>query len=358
MKRRHFAAIAPVCGVCRQEAGAESPLELGRVLLEEAEDVLEGLLLCPRCQREYPIIDGVPLLLPGLRAYVEQNIFHLIFRDDLSEVTESLLGDCCGAGSALDQTRQHLSSYAFGHYGDLDPGGPPPQPSLLAILEEGLRRAGGPLPGDGPILDLGCSVGRTSFALAERYDRLVLGVDVNFSMLRLASRLLRRGEISYPLRRVGLVYERRRFPARFPRAHNVDFWACDAQALPLPARRGALLSSLNLLDCVASPYQHLQSIARVLAPGARAIVATPYDWSPGATPIEGWIGGHSQRGPEAGRSEAAMRALLQPSTHPAALRGLEFVAEAGALPWAVRIHDRSTMHYQVHLVVAQATGEE
>jgi SAM-dependent methyltransferase len=355
MKYRHFAAFAPVCGVCRQVSGTEHSLQLSRVMAEEQDDVLEGLLLCPGCQREYPILDGIPLLLPGLRAYVEQNIFHLICRDDLSEVTESLLGDCCGPGSPLDQTRQQLSTYGFGHYGDLDPERTgPAAPSLLHILEEGLRRAGEPA--DGPLLDLGCSAGRTSFALAERYDRLVLGVDLNFAMLRLASRVLRRGEVGYPLRRVGVVYDRRRFRAAFPRAENVDFWACDAQFLPLPAGRCGLVASLNLLDCVASPYQHLQAIAAALRPGARAVIATPYDWSPGATAIEGWIGGHSQRGPEGGRSEAALRALLQPGGHPAALPGLALLAEAASLPWAVRIHDRSTMSYQVHLVVVQAAA--
>ena len=353
MKRAHFEALAPVCAVCRG-AGLEAPLRVGRVVREEGADVLEGILQCSNggCQREYPILDGIPILVPALRAYVAQNIFPILRRSDLSGTMESILGDCCGPGSAFDQTRQHLSTYAWGHYSDLDPleAGNPPL-SLLGLLEQGLSLAGPP--GAGPVLDAGCSVGRSTFELAARHDGLVLGIDLSFSMLRVASHALRAGEIRYPRRRVGVVYDERAFPARFPRSEQVDFWACDAESLPFPARTFSLVNSLNLLDCLPSPREHLVALARVLAPGARAILCTPYDWSLAATPIEGWIGGHSQRGPEAGSSSLALRALLTPGAHPASVEGLSLVAESEALSWLVRLHERSAVQYASHLVVVE-----
>ena len=76
------------------------------------------------------------------------------------------------------------------------------------------------------------------------------------------------------------------------------------------------------------------------------ILATPYDWSPSATPVESWLGGHSQRGAHRGASEPVLHALL-------AEAGLEVIAEEPHLPWRVRLHERSSVDYDVHLVVAR-----
>ena len=123
MRRRHLEALRPVCPVCRTAGGGENPLLLADVRREEGDHVVEGTLRCPSpsCQREYPILDGIPLLIANLRSYVAGAIDQINAREDLDATTESLLGDCCGPGSSYDATRQHLSTYAWDHYGDLDP---------------------------------------------------------------------------------------------------------------------------------------------------------------------------------------------------------------------------------------------
>ncbi|HKS24316.1 MAG TPA: hypothetical protein VJZ76_16060, partial [Thermoanaerobaculia bacterium] len=87
-------------------------------------------------------------------------------------------------------------------------------------------------------------------------------------------------------------------------------------------------------------------LARVVHAGGTAVVATPYDWSPASTPMENWIGGHSQRGPHGGAPEPLLRAVL-------AEEGFEIVEERERLPWRVRLHDRSSVEYEVHAVVAR-----
>ena len=321
---------------------------------------MEGVLHCPgeSCRQEYPILDGVPIIVPRVRAYVSENLPHIMSREDVSPLLESLIGDCSGPGSVLDSTRQYLSSYGAGHYDDLDPEREREargKGSVLEVLERGLELAG-PLP-LGPTLDVGCSVGRPAFELAQRRPGLVLGVDLNFAMLRVASRALRAGVACYPRRRGGLVYERREFPLDLPGAERVDFWACDALALPFADATFALATSLNVLDCVPVPRDHLAGLGRVLLPSGRAILSSPYDWSPGATPVEGWLGGHSQRHGEAGSSESLLRALLTPGAHPASVANLRLLAEVEGLPWTVRLHDRYSANYSVHLVVAEAVQD-
>ena len=370
MRRSHFEAFAPVCPVCRTVEGPGSPLRLAQVAAETDGQILEGALHCtnPACQREFPILDGLPLIIGSIRQYVSDHFLSIHARRDLGQFAESLVGDCCGPNTAFDQMRQHLSSYAWDHYGDLDPqeaAGEPRPGSMLASLEAGLALAGwGPRgqnstsPGvagqpAGPILDAGCSVGRGTFALAERTSELVLGVDLHYAMLRLAGEVLRGGVVRYPRRRTGLIYERREFPVPFRNQENVDFWACDVTALPFPAGTFSLATSLNLLDCVHSPHELLVSLGRVLKPAGRAVLTNPYDWSPAATPVEAWLGGHSQRSPLAGSCEAVLRQLLAPGMHPGSVNTLKLVAEREGLPWQVRLHDRSTMTYRAHLVVAE-----
>lgn len=361
MKLEHFERLQPICPHCRQKEGLETPLIIGSILTEEADVITQGILLCPapQCQKEYPVIDGIPIIVDDLRTYVSQNILPVLWRPDLEPEMESLLGDCCGPSSAFNAHRQNLSSYTFDHYGDLDPdesGTSPSSPGcILNVARKGIDLAATPPPG--PIVDIGCSVGRTAFELAAHSDELVLGVDLGFDMLRVAARVLQKGVVTYPRRRVGMAYDRREFPVAMENTGNVDFWACDATALPLPASRFSLATSFNVIDCLNSPFDHLQSLDRILAVGAQAILSTPYDWSVTATPIESWMGGHSQRSENNGDSEAILKSLLSGGSHPMALNNLRLVKEIPDLPWSVRLHDRSYMQYKSHLVVIESVAD-
>jgi SAM-dependent methyltransferase/uncharacterized protein YbaR (Trm112 family) len=357
MRRAHFETIHPVCPVCRPGDGVGFPLGIAGVAREENGHIVEGVLHCSngQCLCEFPIVDGVPVIVANIRKYVSDKIFAITARRDLGDVVESMLGDCCGPGSAFDVTRQHLSSYVWDHYGDLDAAEAESEPrpgSMLASLEAGLKLAGSVRPG--LMLDAGCSVGRSTFALAQYSQGLVLGVDLHFAMLRVASEILRHGTVKYSRRRTGLVYERREFPAHFAKSENVDFWACDAAALPFAAGKFSMAVNLNLLDCVYSPKDLLSSLAHAVMTGGKVVLSCPYDWSASATPIEGWIGGHSQRSPLGGSCEAVLRTLLTPGG-PGSVNGLKLTAEREGPEWHVRLHDRSTMTYKVHLVVAERT---
>ena len=351
MRRDHFERLKPLCPVCRNR-GSGGWLAVASVVAEVEGQIVEGALRCleESCLSEFPVIDGIPLIVGNLRSYVSSGIDQIYGRGDLSAETESLLGDCCGPGSAFDVTRQQLSIYGWDHYGD--PGAE--AGSAMRVLARGLELVG-TMP-DGPVLDVGCAVGGTTFEVAARTGRMALGVDLSFAMLRVAAAALREGRVCYPLRRVGLVYDRQEAAVEVAGSERVDFWAGDALALPFEAGAFAGVVALNILDCVSSPLSLLLEIARVLAPGGWAILATPYDWSPHATPVEAWIGGHSQRGPAAGAGEPMLRALLARGSHPNRVEGLELVAEELEVPWRVRMHSRSTIDYRVHLAVARKSS--
>ena len=317
MRRGHFETLRPLCPLCR------STLTIHSVFRETAGVVVEGILTCSNgdCLREYPIVDGIPIVVGPIRAWLSANPLQLLLRDDLSPEMESLIGDVLGAGSAYDTLRQHTGIYAE-----------------AAPFDAGVES-------DGPAIDTGCATGVNTFALAARLQCLTLGVDLNFAMLRVATAALRERRLRYARRRVGLVYDRREVEVDVPHPELLDFWCCDVAALPFAGATFDLATSINVIDCVASPKGAIDEIARILRPGGRAVITTPYDWSPSATPVEQWLGGHSQRGPHQGASEPLLRSLLAD--------GFEIERDDPNVPWRVRLHDRSSMEYSVHLVVGR-----
>ena len=349
MRQGHFAALQPLCPRC-QLAGHASHLQINSAWETDGDIIWMGILHCPanECRLEFPIIDGVPIIVADVRSYLASSGGQLLRRHDLPESLETLLGDASGPASEFDQTRQHLSIYAWSHYGEFDEleDEDPATDGIVECLNAGISLG----IGSSPAIDLGCAVGRTTFELAMQTGGQALGIDANFAMLQMAQRLLRFGEVTYERRRTGLVYDRRKFAVRLPGAHNADFWACDALALPFDTAAFGTALALNLLDCVASPVDLLREIQRLLRPGGRGIIATPFDWSPAATAVEAWIGGHSQRGRDGGDGPSRLLTALGTDTTVAGLGGLEVMGNVTAVNWRARLHSRSSVSYRNYVL--------
>lgn len=359
MRRGHLEAFRPVCPLCVRLGRGVPPLVPAVVNQSDGDEILAGILHCsnPACQHEYPIFDGMPIIVPELQRLLSEHGVEILLRDDLDPMLESLAGDALGADSWFSVVRQTISTYGWDAYADLDPDeetsadGPVPG-AAIRCLDRLLALAGPTNPEQVPerVIDLGCAAGRTSFRLAELHPgALVLGLDVNLGLLRLARQAMA-GSVSYPRRRVGIVYDRRRFPVDFPASDRVDFWACDALALPFHAGSADLAVALNLLDCVSAPRDLLAALADLVRPPGKVLLATPYDWSTRATPTEAWIGGHSQRAPHAGGAEIFLHELLTAGAHPRSVPGLTLLGEAESWPWQTRLHARSVLQYRTHLV--------
>ncbi len=361
MRRGHFEAFRPVCPLCLAAGRHAAPLVIAEIFAEAGGDIEAAILHCPAagCRQEYPVIDGVPVIVADMASVLAQRGAELLLRHDLPAPLESLVGDALGQESWLDAARQVASTYGWDSYAAFDPaeraqeGGP--VPGAAARCMNRLIDFIGQPPG-GLALDLGCSGGGSSFALAARApDALVLGIDINPGLLRLARRAMR-GVVAYPRRRIGLVYDRRCFTVDLAGAARVDFWMCDAAALPFPESTASLTAALNVLDCVPAPSALLSELARVTRAGGHMLLASPYDWSVRATPVQHWVGGHSQRADHEGAAESFLRTLLTPGAHPHSVAGVDMIGEVARWPWQTRLHDRSHVTYATHLVAAMRTS--
>jgi SAM-dependent methyltransferase len=305
--------------------------------------VRHGVLVCaaPDCGARFPVIDGLAVLVPDLEHYLAEAAVYLLMRDDLPGDTVDLLGAHLPPGSYYDAARQHLSSYARDHYGSFDPAetdeiGPG---SSWNLVETGLTHAGSV---DGPIVEFGCATGGGCFRIAERLGLPVLGIDLSAPLIRLATEIGRSGRVRYPRRSAGTAYVEHAFPLPFQRRELVDFWLADALSPPLEPGSAGLVLAINLFDCVKDPARLVATIADMLRPGGKAILATPFDWSVAATPRDRWFGGKSVLDSPPSMKEAI-----------AAEPRLDIIACETDLPWSIRLHDRATMAYRVEMQIVR-----
>lgn len=341
MRPEIFEELAPVCPRCLHGRAGEHPLVIAERVEERGDQLWHGILHCSNsgCWLEFPVVDGVPVIVADPPGFLQSARAQVLVRDDLPGVMAGLLGDALGPGE-FDTTRQHLSIYAQAHFSDWAGDG---APDILVTLDAGLTTLGEVR---GPAIDLGGAVGRGGWELALTAAP-VLVADLNIAFLRLAQRLALGGEAWFDRRRVGLVYDPTRIvlPAG-RRGARLDFWAVDAMALPFRPGAFGLATAINLVDSVSGPSEAVAEAARVLRPGGGAVFATPHDWSANAADPARWMGGHSQRGPSGGAAEPVLTATL-------GHHGLEPVAERHDLPWTLRLHDRAEMRYRLHLVACR-----
>ena len=342
MYRAHLERLLPVCPVCRLARGVESILTLGQIAREQDGEILEGTLICsnPACQREHPILDGIPIVLADAPSWFQNQILGILRRDDLTPFTESLLGDLGGQGSSLDRDRGNNSVYADAHWAQgrscyLD--------LFEAVMPLLMHRP------QGVWLDIGCSLGRGTVELARTTGELAVGLDLNFSMLRVAQRIRRERRVRYSKRRVGLVFDPVDYEVPDLPAEQVSFWCADVAMIPFADGVFAGSLAMNMLDCAQSPLGLLFEMGRVTAPGSESILCTPFDWAVGASAPADWIGGHSQRlTPSAGSSVAELRRILSEDRAAGVDTGLHIEAELDRVPWRLRLHERSVTEYEVY----------
>lgn len=344
MRTDIFDEIAPVCPRCLHLSQAEHPLAIAEQGEMRAGQLWHGILHCTNteCWQEYPVIDGVPVITPDPSDFLTRAQHQILRRPTLPGALDGLLGDALGQGSEFDRDRQHISLYAGSQFADWADA-PSTDAPFANVVERALAMAD---LGTGPAVDLGCGVGRAAWEIAAQ-GRTVLGLDLNFTMLRLAQQLRLDGHATFQRRRIGLVYDPVdiTLPAMLADA-KVDFWAADCLALPFRAASFGFAAAINVVDCIAAPTNMLVEAARILAPAAGALFTTPYDWSETATEKAGWMGGHSGRAPHRGAAEPVLTATLKQA-------GFRITSEDENVAWLLQMHARSVMHYSLHMIACQ-----
>jgi ubiquinone/menaquinone biosynthesis C-methylase UbiE len=228
---------------------------------QEKTDILQGTLTCPSCAAKFTITDGIGVLTPG---FVQNK--------------------------KRDNKYEHdsvVSSYLWSHYGDLlnDDNWSDAYPNWSKQIQ----------PTSGLGLDLGGAVGRFTFELASKCD-FVIGVDNSLAFIQTARKLFRDGNITVRLKEEGEIFREANItlPEEWQKA-NVEWIVADALRLPFRNNSAAVVTSLNLIDKVSHPLQHLQEMDRVSAvDDAQLLLSDPFSWSEEAAEKDDWLGGKTE----------------------------------------------------------------
>ena len=155
-------------------------------------------------------------------------------------------------------------------------------------------------------LDVGCSVGRSSFELARKFVD-VIGIDYSHTFINAANALLQRGTISCLTRETGLIAKTVILKAPAEPAGSLQFIQGDAQDLPGNLGQFDFVLAANLLCRLAHPHKFLERLPGLVRAGGQLLITTPNTWLEEFTAREYWLGAT----PDTGTPLEALRKSLQ-----------------------------------------------
>jgi SAM-dependent methyltransferase len=242
----------------------------GRIDLRSVEP--DGDAVACACGRRYPVVDGIPILIPHPEAFLRNELALVVESDLPSEVTAQLASG--PADAPYPRLLEHLSTYLDAHWGDraqplVDFGGRAIAEQIAARSRHRVKLA----------VELGCSVGRIVAELAAGADHVV-GIDSHIGALRRARHLLAGEPVAYQRRIAGRHYAAATATAgSLAVAGGATTLVC-ANALDPPLVPGMFdrVVALNLIDSVKSPRQLLAVVDGLCAPGGEIILSSPYAW--------------------------------------------------------------------------------
>ncbi|MGC8494545.1 MAG: class I SAM-dependent methyltransferase [Syntrophobacteraceae bacterium] len=287
-----------ICPGCLPE---ENSLRLGDCRIADGE-IVEGNLECGCCGSLYPIREGIACLMAKEGEKAPLSVY---------------------------ETPEVLSTYLWTHYADLfgDPDASVAYTEWAAQIE----------PVSGAVLDTGCAVGRFSFEMSVKCD-MVIGVDVSMSFVATARRLLRERQLTFSVKEEGLIHSEKSFRLR-PEwdPEKVDFVAADATALPFRSGSFGCVASLNVIDKVPRPLQHVRELCRTARPqDAQLFLSDPFSWSETICAPEKWLGG-VREGRFAGAGLDNLARLISEGNELSAHHFWR-IARRGAVWWKIRNH--------------------
>jgi 5-histidylcysteine sulfoxide synthase/putative 4-mercaptohistidine N1-methyltranferase len=187
------------------------------------------------------------------------------------------------------ETDEQISQYCEFHYGDEYYGVknfPKNSVEVLTPYLKDIKRS--------KALDLGCSVGRSSFELAKHFDE-VLGIDFSANFINVGVKLKKYDSLTFKVTTEGDLFDEKTVSlkdfALDEIKEKVTFMQGDACNLKDLYVGYDLIFCSNLIDRLYYPQKFLDDIPNRVNKDGLLVLLSPYTWLEEYTPKQNWLGG-------------------------------------------------------------------
>jgi len=300
--------------------GCNSKLEIESIT-DKDHDCVEGFLSCHKCEAAYPILDGVAVIVNDLVTYASQRpkILGRWLVESKSRRMKDFLKEAGKHVRTTSEDRYEMGGAWFAPYLSMHSPRSKVDKHFAKIVNQNFDEfyrniaelISHKFPSKQSCLDLGCAVGTTAKALAQKYD-FILGVDQSFSFIKEARKRNNR--------------------------KNLEFLVTNSLQLPFK-KKFDFIVSLNLIDIV-DPNKLLASIYSLLSNRGHVVLADPYDF-------------RDERGNP--------RPLYDAKSLRKMLTDIGFTVDRSTsaesfIPWMLRIHNRAYLVYFDDLIIASKSS--
>ncbi len=247
--------------ICPECLESQTPLDL-KIEQQIDEDILQGELCCKTCNATYDIQEGIAVVVP--------------------KKTLPIVNEQSGYNS-----NTMLSAYLWSHYSEFFNG-----PDATDAYKKWASHLTEKIEKKDWALDIGCSVGRLSFELSKSHTNVV-GLDTSYSFVKKARELLSQRALEFDMIIEGQITERKtcKLDSKY-QFEGVEFIVADAMALPFASHMFDSAASVNILEKVPNPVQHLKEINRILQKADSSFLfSDPFSWDENVLDPKLWLSG-------------------------------------------------------------------